>query len=200
MVDKRRYNAKLNAKGLEKVLTEEQAGAFCRNQGNGGIFIVQAHAGPKVVDEDGSETVNMVMDLVEFVPESHAERVREFQRALYLNRPEGFGQGAFEEATSGEPSLDTAAAQLDAAVERDEKGDPTGVWDGDPDSPVTEKDGAAEVKVTKPAKKASAVSAVPDLPEGVDDGGVVDECPHPGCSYPVEHEGDHEDQAESDAK
>lgn len=169
MVDKRRYNAKINAKGLEKVLTEEQAGQFCRNQGTGGLFIVRAHAGPKVVDEDGSETVNLIPDEVEFVPATHEDLVARFQRALYLARPDQFGQEAFEGATSGEPKVADTARELDAAVETDAEGEPTGVWTGDPEAPLP----------------GDAADAAAD-PEGKGDDGLGDDGkPWPGDEPPV---------------
>lgn len=136
MADKRKYNAKLNAKGLENVLTEQQAGQFARNQGSHGFFIIEAHAGPKMVDEDGSETVNMIPDQVEFVPAEQEDRVRRFQRALYLARPDQFGQEAFDGATPDEPRVADTAAELDAAVETDDAGEVTGTWQGDPAAPL----------------------------------------------------------------
>jgi hypothetical protein len=139
MADKRRYNSKLNAKGLEASVSEDQAGGMCRHQGSRYVFIIEAHAGPKMVEEDGSETVSLIPDLVELVPAEQEERVRTFMRALYLARPEQFGQAAFEGANPGEIPLAAAGDQLDAAVERDDTGKPTGVWDGDPDAaPGTE--------------------------------------------------------------
>lgn len=130
MAEKRDYNAKMNAKGLEKSVSEEQARHMALHQGSTYLFIVQAHAGPKVVDEDGSEKVSLIPDLVELIPEDHAERLRVYQRALYLARPDQFGQEAFETGKD-EPSLDAAAADVDALVERDEEGEPTGIWEPD---------------------------------------------------------------------
>lgn len=135
MADKRRFNSKMNPKGLENSVSEEQAGQMAHRQGSRYLFIVEAHVGSKVVDEDGSETVSLVPDLVELVPADQEGRTRDFMRALYLNRPDQFGQAAFEDAAAG-PPLDSAAAALDAVVERDDAGQPTGVWDGDPDAPA----------------------------------------------------------------
>lgn len=168
MADKRKFNAGLNSKGLDKFVTEEQARAMCVHQGSRYLFIIEAHAGPKVVDEDGSETVKLIADTVELVPEDHEERVREFKRALYLSRPEQYGQEAFEGATGNEPTVEQTAAQLDAAVEKDGDGHVTGVWDGDPDAP------------------APGLAAVPDGPEN-------GTCDFPGCLLPAEHDGDHQD-------
>lgn len=135
MAEKRDWNAKLNSKGLDKSVNEEQAKFMCLHQGSTHVFIVQAHAGPKTVNEDGSEVVNLIPDLVELVPEAHAERIRTFQRALYLERPEQFGQEAFDGAAQGEPDSATAGAAVDAVIERDDTGAPTGIWSGDTDEP-----------------------------------------------------------------
>lgn len=131
MADARMYNSKMNAKGLEKAVSEEQAKGMCLHQGSTYVFIVQAHAGPKTVNEDGSEVVSLIPDLVELVPEEHAERLRVFQRALYLARPGQYGQDAFETPSDDEPKVDDAAAQVDALVERDDDGEPTGIWSPD---------------------------------------------------------------------
>jgi len=129
MAEKRDFNAKMNAKGLEKAVSEEQARHMAHHQGATYLFIVQAHAGPKVVNEDGSEVVSLIPDLVELVPADHEERLRRYQRALYLARPDQFGQEAFEEVGKDEPSVDSAAADVEALVETDDKGQPTGIWE-----------------------------------------------------------------------
>lgn len=130
MADKRRWNSHLNSKGLEQSVSEEQAREMCLHQGSAHVFIVQAHAGPKTVNEDGSEKVNLIPDHVELVPAEHAERLRRYQRALYLSRPDQFGQDAFEEATPGERDAESAAGDVDALVETDAAGAPIGIWDG----------------------------------------------------------------------
>jgi hypothetical protein len=164
MAEKRKFNSKMNAKGLEKVVTEEQARHMAQHQGHTYTFIVQAHSGPKMVDEDGSEVVSLIPDLVELIPAEHEDRIHTFQRALYLARPEQFGQKAFEGTAEGEVPLDAAAAGVDALVERDESGALTGVWDGSTDGPLGG-DPAAD-----------------------DEGG----CAFPGCSLDSEHDGDHD--------
>jgi hypothetical protein len=166
MAEKRKYNSKINAKGLEKSVSEEQARHMASHQGHTYTFLVQAHAGPKTVEEDGSEIVSLIPDLVEMVPAEHEDRIHAFQRALYLARPEQFGQQAFEAASSGEQTIDQAAAGVDAIVERDKDGEPVGVWDGNPDGPLD-----------PPADDAG------DEPGG---------CDYPGCSLDSEHDGDHD--------
>lgn len=131
MAEKRKYNSGMNAKGLENSVSEDQARHMATHQGHTYVFIVEAHSGPKVVGEDGSEKVSLIPDLVELVPTEHEGRVRTFMRALYLTRPDQFGQQAFEEATPGERDVDAAAGDLDAVVEKDPaSGEPIGIWDG----------------------------------------------------------------------
>lgn len=134
MAEKRDFNAKMNAKGLDKAVSEEQARHMAHHQGSTYLFIVQAHAGPKVVNEDGSEVVSLIPDLVELVPAEHEERLRRYQRALYLARPDQFGQEAFEEVGKNEPTVDDTAAEVDALVETDEAGEPSGIWQPDDDA------------------------------------------------------------------
>lgn len=162
MADARKYNSKLNSKGLEAAVSEDQARHMATHQGNTYVFLVQAHSGKKTVAEDGAEVVQLIPDLVELVPDEHAERIREFQRALYLARPDQFGQEAFDGAAGNEPTIAQTAAQIDAAVERDESGQPTGVWDGDTDGPL---DASGPTFVT---------------------------CDYPDCKLPAEHDGDHD--------
>ena len=114
---------------------------------------------------DGKKRIDYVIESIEPVPPAHEERVREFQRGLFLARPEVEGQAVLS-GTAGEASdaLDAAAADLDAAVERDAEGNVTGVWDGDMDAPL---------------------AAVPDAPD-------EDPCAFPGCILPQGHDGDHD--------
>lgn len=86
---------------------------------------------------DGKKRIDYVIESIEPVPSAHEDRVREFQRGLFLARPEVEGQAVLS-GTAGESSdtLDNAAAGIDAAIERDESGQVTGVWDGDTDAPL----------------------------------------------------------------
>lgn len=143
MADKRNYNANLNARGLEKDVTDDQARAMCGNQGGHYLFVIEAHVGPKTIAEDGAERVSLVIDGAELVPTEHEDRVRDFKRALYLDRPGQHGQAAFEGAVPGDVDVDTAAAGLEAGIQRDTTGDPMGTWDGDPDAPINTGQGIA---------------------------------------------------------
>jgi len=164
MTEKRDWNSKLLAKGLEQFVSEEQARGMAVHQGSRYLLLLEVHSGKKVVNEDGSQVVSLVADQVELVPADHENRVREFMRALYLNRPDQFGQAAFDGAAGDEPSVEQTAAQIDAAISRDESGDVAGVWDGNTDGPLR---------------------AVPDGPEFTG-------CDFPGCVLDAEHDGDHD--------
>lgn len=147
MAEKRDWNVGLNAKGLEKSVSEEQARRICTTQGAHSMFIIDAHHGPFVTHEDGSIKMHLIIDGAELIPVEHEDRVRTFMRALYLARPDQFGQEAFEEASPGDVPLDSAAAGLDALVEKDpESGEPLGIWDGS-NEPSPEEDPAAEPNV-----------------------------------------------------
>lgn len=167
MADKRMFNAKLNAKGLEKAVTEDQARHMVTTQGQHSLFIVDARHAVLTIAEDGTQSINLVADQVEYVPPAHEDRVRTFMRALYLARPEQYGQEAFETPKAGEVDTETAGAQLDALVETDGDGKVTGVWDGD-----TTDDGSSNVV-------AGAFEQGPY-------------CPHPGCGQLEDHDGDHD--------
>ena len=86
---------------------------------------------------DGKKRIDYVIESIEPVPAAHEGRVREFQRGLFLARPEVEGQAVLS-GTAGESSdaLDAAAAGLDAAVERDDDGKVVGIWDGSTDGPL----------------------------------------------------------------
>lgn len=119
MTEKRTHNSKLNGKGLDASVTEEMARQMAENQGSRYLLLVEVHSGRKVVDEDGTETVQLVPDLVEVVPDEHAVQVRGLLNALVAQRPEQAGQLALQ----GQEAPDVASAAA-------------GVWDGDPDAPV----------------------------------------------------------------
>ena len=129
MADKRSHNATLNSKGLEDAVSEEQARRMCATRGQSSLFIVEAHHGKLVIDEDGSERIHLVIDQIELIPTEHEDRVRRFKRALYLARPDQYGQAAFEGSMADEPTVTDTGAALDAVVEEDDGGQPVGVWD-----------------------------------------------------------------------
>ena len=61
---------------------------------------------------DGKKRIDYVIESIEPVPPAHEERVREFQRGLFLARPEVEGQAVLS-GTAGEASdaLDAAASR-----------------------------------------------------------------------------------------
>ena len=139
MADKRDWNAQLNAKGLEASVSEDQAREMCNHQGATYLFIVEATAGPKVVNVDGSQKINLIPGSVELVPDAHADTARRFMRALYIGRPDQFGQAAFDGATADEPTIEDTASAMSSAVTTDDDGEVTGMWT--PDTPGDAADG-----------------------------------------------------------
>jgi len=172
VADKRKFNSKMNAKGLENHITEEQARHMATHQGNHYLLIVSAHAGSKVVDEDGSETIHLIPDLVELVPADQEDRVRAFQRALYMERPDQVGQRVLTGISDVEMTVDAAGAALEAAVEHDEAGEVSGLWDGNPDTPPS------PVDADEPPAQA---------------------CDYPGCTDVAEHDGEHTIEEQDEA-
>lgn len=126
--EKRSHNASLASKGLEKSISEDQARAMCNTQGRHSVLIVDARHATLTTNEDGTQRITLIADQVELIPDEHTARVRAFMRALYLARPEQYGQEPFDTAGDDEPNLATAAADVDALVEKDEDGEPTGIW------------------------------------------------------------------------
>jgi hypothetical protein len=162
MAEKRKNNATMNSKGVEASVSDEQVGAMIARQGQTSLLLVEVTHGAYSNELDGSHRLALVPGQIELVPQEQEDRVRRFMRALYLARPDQFGQEAFDGATPGEPKLADTASDLDAVVETNDEGEPTGVWTGDPDAP---------------------------LPTG--DGGTKG-CSFPGCTKDDEHDGDHD--------
>ena len=86
---------------------------------------------------DGKRRIDYVIESIEPVPAEHEERVREFQRGLFLARPEQEGQATLA-GTAGDNAgaLESAAAGIEAAVEKDDAGNVTGIWNGDTEGPL----------------------------------------------------------------
>lgn len=167
MAEKRKHTAHINRKGLDATgVTEDHARAMASNLGGHTMLIVEARHHAVLTDAEGKQAVVLVLTNVEPVPAHLEDRVREFQRALYRQRPDQQGQAVLKGTAEG-PSADDAAAGLDAAVERDDEGNVTGVWDGSTDAPL---------------------AAVPD---------PADECAFPGCTLDQGHDGDHDTSAGS---
>lgn len=170
MAEKRSFNVGLNRKGLEAFVSEEQARHMVTTPGAHSVFIIEAHHGPYLTNEDGSITMSLIIDQVELIPDEQEDLVRRYQRALYLQRPDAYGQEAFDGATEGEPRVEDTARELESAVEKDEAGNVIGIWDGDPVEPT-------DSTVPQPEDTPTTEAAV--------------KCPAPGCILPEEHDGDH---------
>lgn len=112
--------------------------------------------------QGGQKKVKLKAGIVEMVPREQEDTVREFMRAIADSR----GGDATIPGTEGQ-NLDQTAKALAAQIDRDEDGKPTGkgIWDGDPDAPLTPPEDEA------------------------DEPGAV--CDYPGCTLPEEHDGDH---------
>ena len=168
--EKRGFLAKLNSKGLENSVSEDQARHMASHQGSRYMLVVEVHSGRKVIDEDGSETIHLIPDLVELVPPEHEDRVRKFQRALYMERPEQIGQRSIEGISDLEPTSEDVGGEIDA-VTTDYPDPAEGTWDGNPDAALD-----------APANdEASETEGQPDSPP----------CPAQWCTLPEGHEGDH---------
>lgn len=179
MAEQRKYTAQINRKCLDATgVTEDHARAMGSTLGSSTMLIVEARHLTATVDAEGNQSVSLALTGVEPVPAELEDKVREFQRALYRQRPEVLGQETLKGTADG-PTPDAALGELEDAADE---------WDGNPDAPaVTENGGAAEVTIGG-AKGKPGLSAVPD---GVDDGGLAEECPTPGCELVAEHDGDH---------
>lgn len=163
MSDKRKFNAHINRKGLDATgITEDHIRGMGSRLGQSTMLIVEAKHLSVTTDAEGTVVLALALQSVEPVPAEHDEMVRQFQRGLYLSRPEQEGQAVLG-GTAGKNAedLNGAAAALGAAVEKDENGAVTGIWDGDTDGPLT---------------------AVPEGPF----------CPAKGCGLPEDHDGDHD--------
>lgn len=106
---------------------------------------VEPH-GPNI---EGKKRIDYVIESIEPVPVALEDRIRDLQRGLFLQRPEQEGQATIQgTAGDNEADLSTAADAVAAVVERDDEGNPIGVWTGDPEAPLTE--GEPEDKGDKP--------------------------------------------------
>lgn len=138
MAENRKYTAHINKKGLDSTgVTEEHASKMASALGGHTMLIVEARHVTVTTDAEGKQSVALALTNVEPVPAHLEDRVREFQRALYRQRPDQDGQQVLRGTADG-PSVDDAAAGLDAALERDEDGNVVGIWDGNPDGPLTD--------------------------------------------------------------
>lgn len=92
------------------------------------MFVVEAIHDTVVTDAEGKQQVTLRITAVEPVPSELEDKIREFQRALYRNRPDVLGQEVLKGTASIGPTPDAA---LDVAV------DATAEWDGSTEGPLT---------------------------------------------------------------
>lgn len=138
--EKMKYRAGFNSKGLDTTgVTEDHARSYASNLGSHHMFIVEGRVTTVITDEEGNQKVALVLTNVEPVPEAQEETVREFQRALWRQRPEQAGQAVLAGTSGQGMSVSDAAAALAAQIETNEEtGEAEGIWDGDTDGPLTE--------------------------------------------------------------
>lgn len=179
MSDPLDYSAKIKAKGLDNTgVTQAHAKDMAKKLGKRTLLIVEVEHDRLVTDADGHHQVVLGIAAVEPVPSAQEETVRRFMRALYMTRPEVAGQATLK-GTYDEETPEQAAAGLAAAVETDDSGEVTGVWDGDPDKPLT------------PAPEdAGDDGGSPGSDEQTAEGS---ECPYPECKRQEGHGGPHRD-------
>lgn len=136
--EKRKYTAHINRKGLDATgVTEDHVRGMAARLGQSTMLIVEAKHLTATNDAEGNVVLALALQGVEPVPAEHDEMVRRFQRGLYMQRPEQQGQAVLAgTASDQEADVASAAAALDAVVERDESGAVTGVWDGNTDGPL----------------------------------------------------------------
>lgn len=166
------FTGKINAKKLAATgITEDHLSSMANRLGGATLAIVELHHDSKVIDENGDTEVRLLLTLCEPVPDAMEDTVRDLMRALYRTRPEVAGQAALTGVEDGQSPEDAAAA-VDANIERDDEGEPVGVWSGDDDQAAT-------------AGKGTALAAVPDGDN------TEGQCPAPLCGKPIDHDGDH---------
>lgn len=126
MADPKKYTAHINRKGLDTTgVTEDHVRSMVSRLGNSTMLVVEAKHEAFSTDAEGNISLTLVLTNVEPVPAGDLEdRVREFQRALYRQRPEVQGQEVLKGANDG-PTMEQAADALNPEV-----------WDGDVDAPL----------------------------------------------------------------
>lgn len=192
MADPIDYKARIKAKGTDGTgITREHAKRMANTQGSHTMLIVDVEHARLIIEEDGSKQIQLSITSAEVVPAEQEETVRRFQRAIYLQRPDVAGQAVLSGTADGESPEDAAGGLL-AAVETDEAGEVTGMWNGDPDAPLT--DSGTQIETTTSVTSVTrGLSAVPDQADGSTP--VETACPFPECGRQEDHDGPHRDRA-----
>lgn len=181
MSDPLDYTARLKAKGLDSTgVTEEIARDMANTLGRHTLLIVEVVHDEVTKHADGAQQVKLACTRVEPVPAAQEDVVREFMRAIHRTHPAEAGQAVLKGTVDG-PSVADAAVGLAAHVERDEDGEPDGVWDGSTDGPLPD---APEDPLDAPEEREDGI---PD-DEQEDDGRPWpgDEEPAGGAVTPVD--------------
>jgi hypothetical protein len=139
MAEERSTNVTLNSKGMEAFVSDPLATHLFERPGERRLLLIEVHTNKRVLNENGTRRVHLSVDSAEVIPEEHETRFRDVMRALYLNRPDDFGQGRVpiegELAQDPDDALAAAAAPIEEEMPvgpGNEGGEdqPEG-WDGD---------------------------------------------------------------------
>lgn len=135
--------AKVRAKGLAATgVTEDLAAQMFNTKGSRYLAIVELKVDEVHEKSDGDRRVDLVIAELEPVVDGDLngaldEHVRTIWKALYENRMRaGTGpddQLPLDPDDGPAPKVADIIAQGDAFVEKDEAGDPVGIWNGDTD-------------------------------------------------------------------
>lgn len=130
------YLARIRAKGLDSTgVTEALAKQFYSTLGSHHLAVVEFRVEDRRETADGKHEVHLILTQVE--PSTVGfldDHLREITRALYRNRALADGQAPLPGTDDGRTLQDVVHAG-EAAIVRDDDGDPAGVWDGDTDAP-----------------------------------------------------------------
>ncbi len=129
------YMAKVRSKGLDATgVTENIARSMFSTLGGHTMAIIELKHVKQSTDAEGKHSVELVITTLEPATDDRtANHLRELARGLYRTRPEVEGQEVLKGVESGEPAVEDIVTQGDALIERDEDGNPVGVWDADVD-------------------------------------------------------------------
>lgn len=131
--------AKIRAKGLDTTgVTEELANQMFAHPGKHYMLIVEAKVEEVHRKVDGTQRVDLVLTQVEPATDERLdEHLRELTRTLYYNRGLNDAQPQLGDDNGPDPKISDVIRDGQALVERDENGEPIGLWDGDDDEPPT---------------------------------------------------------------
>lgn len=133
--------AKVRAKGLAATgVTEDLASQMFNTKGSRYLAIVELKVDEVHEKSDGDRRVDLIIEELEPVVDGNLngaldEHVRTIWKALYENRLRA-GNGPDEQLPldpddGPAPKVADIIAAGDALVEKDDDGDPVGIWDGD---------------------------------------------------------------------